>query len=158
MKTLQIDDRYQAHQQIALMEQQNGSKIQWRMREGTVEYTDDNQGVFENGDIVMFDIDLVTRLSKGGKKSYIITSTERQDWWGRKSLSMIGVRTVKVVVSNIMAPINRQGQTFHKPAARFLGIGVVENSEQTNLALANGVGTAKTFGFGLLSMEKINDQ
>lgn len=138
--------------------EKNGSldKTQWRIRNDTIQYCVGDRDVsLVLGQPVIFDIDLVTSVSSGSKKKYVVGHDQRDEWFRNRFLNTVGIQPIQFEMAPIFSEIRRKSETFNKPAARFYGLGIVMDDEKAKHAINNGVGQAKTFGFGFLTLEDI---
>lgn len=134
----------------------DGIQIQWRIRNNKIEYAAGERDIdIEIGQTIMFDVDMVTRVSSGSQKKYVIGEQRRQEWFDRRFPIVSGITPIAFENSPIFSKIDRKSEIFSKPAARFHGIGIVTDLDLFVHAINNGIGPAKTFGYGFLTFESI---
>ncbi len=90
------------------------------------------------------------------KRVGLYSEDEQMDWIERKaSLSGFEIQGIKITDLGIVESIKRKSNRTHNikhQAVQFDGILAVSDPHQFKITLINGIGSAKAFGFGLLSL------
>lgn len=92
------------------------------------------------------------------KRIGLYTPEEQQAWLARKAkqsgFEVMGVNMRDLGLIESIKKKNAKSYTIKHLAVQFDGLLKVENTNKLNAALKNGIGSAKAFGFGLLSLAK----
>jgi len=94
-----------------------------------------------------------------GKRRDLRTDEERLNWLRRKSESS-GFKVLSCGLTILNLPAIKSGRQFRQPggsfsAVQFDGILTVTDPDKLREAVANGIGTQKAYGFGLLSLARL---
>mgnify|MGYP001067480440 CR=1 FL=1 len=117
--------------------------------------------IFSEGETYRFRLlanPTVRRKQEDGKRKRVglYTAKEQQDWIQRKAnLGGFTIKAVKLMDLGMIESIKRQkNHTYHIKhlGIQFDGILQVSNGEGFKKSLVIGIGSAKAFGFGLLSL------
>lgn len=93
------------------------------------------------------------RKKKNGQRVGIYDEAALQDWLCRKALSS-GIEVLEVLVGpNSTQYFMRNGQRGKHNSVDFQGLLRVQERDKFTQAFLQGIGSAKTFGFGLLMLE-----
>lgn len=97
-----------------------------------------------------------------GKRVALLTSEDQQQWLLRKAQQNgFNVLSVSIVdldhqLAHKQSSSSQQSHRITHRAIRFEGVLQVTNQQLFEQAIRNGIGSAKGFGFGLLSIAKIS--
>lgn len=117
--------------------------------------------VFGDGKIFFFRLlgnPTVRRKQPGGKSKRVglYTDDEQMDWINRKAfLGGFDIQSLKIQDLGIVESIKRKNKHTHiikHQAVQFEGLLRVKDPKRFSNAIINGIGSAKAFGFGLLSL------
>ncbi len=114
---------------------------------------------FPEGSILAFRLRATPTVKRDGKRRGLFTENERSAWLGRKardggfSLLQVSVADERAVRASTRAGPGK-GEFS---ACRFDGILRVADPEAFAATIAGGVGAAKGYGFGLLSVAPVRD-
>ncbi len=102
----------------------------------------------------------IRRKQTDGKSMRVglYTEDEQMDWIERKAaLSGFDIQGIKISDLGLVESIKRKNNCTHvikHQAVQFDGVLTVKNTDIFKKALVNGIGSAKAFGFGLLSLAR----
>ncbi|WP_157734740.1 type I-E CRISPR-associated protein Cas6/Cse3/CasE [Actinopolyspora erythraea] len=94
---------------------------------------------------------------KGGKHRRVLTGDNALEWWQRRAeqagleLSSVMLTHEGLLTGNRPAASPRNEKLYHG-TAQFDGLAVVADAEKVRQALLEGIGRAKAYGCGLLSL------
>jgi CRISPR system Cascade subunit CasE len=104
-------------------------------------------------------IDTKTRADgakSNGRRVPVRGDVERQAWLGRRALRCgFSLEPSALRITELPTQIARGPKSLAVAGALFEGILRVENAEAFRLALKEGIGPAKAYGFGLLSLRAL---
>lgn len=110
------------------------------------------QLALKDGQTLRFRLYANPTVKRGGKRYALHTDEQQRAWLQRKAADhgfevlAVSMRDVK----QILGRHNKQRLTWHQVG--YEGYIVVRNAEQLLEAVQHGIGSAKAFGFGLLSL------
>ncbi|MFQ3659695.1 MAG: type I-E CRISPR-associated protein Cas6/Cse3/CasE [Anaerolineae bacterium] len=110
------------------------------------------QLALKEGQILRFRLYANPTVKRGGKRYALHTEEQQRAWLQRKAVDH-GFEVLDVStrdVRQILGRHNKQRLTWHQVG--YEGYIVVRNAEQLLAAVQQGIGSAKAFGFGLLSL------
>ena len=112
---------------------------------------------FKKGNTFWFRLFANPTKKDTGKRVGMYTEEEQYEWLKRKC-ELCGFNIIHVNITrkeNITAKVNKKSKTMTFQGIQFEGVLQIKDSKQFNSTLKNGIGSAKAFGFGLLSIAKL---
>tara|TARA_R110002072_G_scaffold302354_1_gene484879 strand:- start:57960 stop:58598 length:639 start_codon:yes stop_codon:yes gene_type:complete len=112
---------------------------------------------FQNGQLLVFRLRANPTVKREGKRHGLLTEDEQTAWLNRKAESH-GFRLASLTVTPEQAAesSNGNGRRLKFVSALFEGRLIVTQPEDFRVkTLASGIGSAKAFGFGLLSVARV---
>lgn len=112
---------------------------------------------FKKGNTFWFRLFANPTKKDKGKRVGMYNEEERYQWFKRKcelgGFNIIHVRITRK--EQIIAKVNKNSKTMTFQGIQFEGVLQITDSTKFEAILKNGVGSAKAFGFGLLSIAKL---
>jgi CRISPR system Cascade subunit CasE len=110
---------------------------------------------YKKDEILKFDLLVSPSIKRFGKRHAIVNEEELISWLVKKS-KFCGFQLVNLkIFLNGQIPIKKDERVMYFNQVIFTGELIITDTAIFNQSIQNGIGTGKSFGFGLLGVEKI---